>query len=203
MKRCLLQFLRIVLALLATWGAVCVVIAALVHYTGTVEEPGDADVIIVFGAALSKDGTPYKALTRRAAHGARSWKDGRAPAIICTGGVGPHVRVPRSEADGCREVLMREGVPSEAILLDETSRNTDENVRQARDIMARRGWRRAVLVTDSYHAWRASRIARRAGIEVVSSPVPAAAVASPAFYVVSVLREVLAIQWDAWAQHAT
>lgn len=187
---------RSALALLAAWVLGSALLAGIIVYTGTVDEAVRADAIIVLGAALSRDGTPYKALTRRSAHAARLWRDGRAPMIICTGGIGRTVRIPRSEADGCREVLMREGVPRTAIVLEETSRSTEENAGNARAIMAARGWRRAILVSDSYHVFRGSYIARRAGIDVVRSPVPTTAVSSPLFYVLSVLREVMAVEWQ-------
>lgn len=187
---------RLVAALMATWACVSIVLAALVVYVGTVDAPVPSDVIVVLGAALNRDGTPYRALTRRAEHAARLWSRGLAGRVICTGGIGAHVQVPRSEADGCREVLMRSGVPRSVILLEETSRTTDENARQARQVMQRHGWRRAIVVSDSYHVLRARYLFVRAGIDAVTSPVPAAQVGSPLFYVMSVVREVAALQWQ-------
>lgn len=193
----LLRFVaRVALTLVTMWLAVCVVLAGLVHLAGIVDGSREVDVIIVLGAALSRDGTPYKALTRRAEHAAAVWSRGTAPAIICTGGFGAEVRVRRSEADGCREVLMRHGVPPSAIVLEETSRTTEENALCARAVMDRHGWRTAVVVSDSYHVLRARYLFRRAGMDVVTSPVPAGRVGSPLFYVMSVVREVGALQWQ-------
>ncbi len=186
---------RIVVGLGAAWLLTCAGLVALIHLAGTatLDASARADVILVLGAALSRDGTPYRALTRRSAHAAALWVAGHAPRIICTGGIGPHVQPPRSEADGCREVLMREGVERTAIVLEETSRSTEENVRNARELMRRHGWTRAILVTDSYHILRARLLASRAGIDAVPSPVPVSAVDSPAFYVHAVVREVAAL----------
>lgn len=176
------------------WLGACLALAAIVVWTGTVDDAGPADVIIVLGAALSRDGTPYKALTRRSEHAAGVWKAGHAPWVICTGGVGPNLT--RSEADGCRELLMRSGVPREAIVLEERSRNTDENARYAKAIMDARGWRTAIVVSDSYHVFRARHIVSSTGIDVRLSPVPTAKVGSPLFYLMSVVREVGALhQW--------
>ena len=197
MTRPLLLLRRIALALLATWLCACAVLAAVIHYTGTIDQPGRTDVIIVLGAALSRDGTPYKALIRRSEHAAALWKEGRAGMVMCTGGVGSHVRVPRSEADGCREILMRAGVPPTAVVLEETSRNTEEQTLRIHDIMAVHGWKHATLVSDSYHVFRARYIARGLGIDVLLSPVPAATIQSPAFYVSSLVREVMAMHRQA------
>lgn len=193
MTRYLRLLRRLAILLLVSWLVACVLLVAAIHYTGTVDEPVRSDVIIVFGAALTDDGKPYRALSRRSEHAADLWKNGHAATIICTGGVGPNVRIPRSEADGCREVAMREGVPRTAIVLEETSRNTEENARNARRIMVEHGWNSAILVTDSYHMFRARYLARRVGIDVVPSPVPVARIGSPLFYLHSVVREVAAL----------
>ena len=91
---------------------------------------------------------------------------------------------------------MRAGVPRAAIILEETSRSTEEQALNAHRMMAEHGWRSAILVSDSYHVFRARYLVRRVGIDVVLSPVPAARIESPAFYVHSVLREVMALHWQ-------
>lgn len=189
------QVWRGTLALLALWALGSGLLAVLICYTGMSDDAYPSDVIIVLGAALSDDGTPYKALTRRSEHAAQLWKRRLSPSIICTGGVGRRVRVRRSEADGCREVLMRNGVPASAIVLEEASRSTEENARNARGIMQQHGWHSAIVVSDSYHVFRARLIVRRAGMTAVTSPVPTAKVGSPLFYAFSVVREVMAMQW--------
>jgi uncharacterized SAM-binding protein YcdF (DUF218 family) len=193
MKRYLRALRKIALVLLAAWLFGCGLVAAMIHYTGTVDQLVPSDVIIVLGAALTTEGKPYWALSRRAEHAAQLWKDGRAQKILCTGGVGRHVRIPRSEADGCREIAMREGVPRSAIVLEERSTSTEEQARNVRAIMVGHGWKRATLVSDSYHVFRARYILRRMGIDVVLSPVPAAKIESRTFYLYSVVREVMAM----------
>lgn len=91
---------------------------------------------------------------------------------------------------------MRHGVPRSAIVLEETSRTTAENARQARQLMQRHGWHSAIVVSDSYHVLRARYLFARAGVDAGASPVPAAEVGSPLFYVMSVGREVAALQWQ-------
>ena len=112
MTRVLRLVFRVAVCGLAVWLCACVVLAAIVYRTGTIDEARDADVIIVLGAALKSDGRPNKALSRRSRHAAALWKAGHAASIICTGGVGPGLA--RSEADGCREVATGAGVPAGA-----------------------------------------------------------------------------------------
>lgn len=192
MTRVLRLVFRVAVCGLAVWLCACVVLAAIVYRTGTIDEARDADVIIVLGAALKSDGRPNKALSRRSRHAAALWKAGHAASIICTGGVGPGLT--RSEADGCREVATGAGVPAGAILLEEASHSTEENASNARSIMDAHGWQTAIVVSDSYHVARARRVFARVGVDVLLSPVPLQEIESPLFYVFSVVREIVALQ---------
>ena len=192
MRRALRIASRVTVVLLGTWLFGCAALAVAIHHAGTKDEAAPADVIIVLGAALTRTGEPYKALTRRSEHAADLWKQRLAGTVICTGGVGEHVVTRRSEADGCREILLRAGVSRDAIVLEETSRNTEGNAVNSRDIMVHRGLARAILVSDRYHMFRAGRLFRRVGIDAVPSPAPGADV-GPAFYVLSVGRELAAL----------
>jgi uncharacterized SAM-binding protein YcdF (DUF218 family) len=180
------------------WLVACLALAVLVVVVGLVDRPVASDAIVVLGAALTDAGAPGKALTRRSEHAAALWHQGQAPMVICAGGTGPGAWVRRSEADGCREVLMRLGVPRNRILLEERSRNTLENARYVRDIMVPRGWRRALVVSDSYHVCRARYLFWRVGIEASASPVSVQRLGSPLFYVFSVVREVGAFHAQAF-----
>jgi uncharacterized SAM-binding protein YcdF (DUF218 family) len=196
MKRFFALIRRITIILLPVWLLACGILAAIIHYTGTIDEAVPADVIIVLGAGLTNDGRPNWALSRRSEHAAELWKNGYAETIICTGGVGRNVINGRSEADGCREVLMREGVPQSAIVLEDTSRSTEENALNTQAIMREAGWETAILVSDSYHVFRARYIFNGVGMNVILSPVPLDKIESPAFYAYSMLREVLALHWQ-------
>ena len=192
MTRVLRLVFRVAVCGLAVWLCACVVLAAIVYRTGTIDEARDADVIIVLGAALKSDGRPNKALSRRSRHAAALWKAGHAASIICTGGVGPGLA--RSEADGCREVATGAGGPAGAILREEASHSTEENASNARSIMDAHGWQTAIVVSDSYHVARARRVFARVGVDVLLSPVPLQEIESPLFYVFSVVREIVALQ---------
>ena len=150
-------------------------------------------MIIVLGAGLRGDGRPGPALTRRSERAAGLWHDGIAAKILCTGAKAEGF--PRSEADACREILTRRGVPASAILMEAMSRSTEESALFAGDILDDMGLSRAVLVSDSYHMLRASWLYRRRGLEVFRSPVPASRINYPLFYPYSLLREFVAFHW--------
>jgi uncharacterized SAM-binding protein YcdF (DUF218 family) len=176
------------------WLLIIFALIGAIHYTGIVDNPESADVIIVLGAGLSRSGRPGWALTRRATHAAELWHQGFAPYIICTGGVGNGQT--RSEADACREVLMRNAVPSSLIILEDRSRSTEENAIFSQELMDAQGWDTALIVSDSYHIFRAGYLFSGQDIEVFSSPVAYERINNPPFYIYSLLREVAALHWQ-------
>ena len=113
---------------------------------------GTFDAIVVLGCRVNPGGVPSHALERRAEHAARLYREGRAPLVVVTGGVGEYGP---SEASVAAGVLARAGVPREAILLEDSSTSTWENASFARE---RFGGGRVLVVTDAFHTFRAQRI---------------------------------------------
>ena len=168
---------------------------AFIHFGGAADSATAADVILVLGAGLRHDGRPGWALTRRADAAADLWRKSLAPFVLCSGAKVAHI--PRSEADACREILFRRGVPASAILLEEASRSTEEQAINSRAILDARGWSSVILVSDSYHIVRASWIFSRHGMRVAASPVPRERIRQRLFYPYSLLREFAAIHFYA------
>ncbi|RME26612.1 MAG: YdcF family protein [Deltaproteobacteria bacterium] len=142
---------------LLTWLA----LAALLDHLGTrPPDDGPADAIIVAGCGVGPDGRATPALARRTRHAVELWRQGIAPRIVLTGGVGRH---PPSEARAAAEVATRLGVPPSALLLEERSTSTEENARFAAELLRAEGIavQRVVVVTDSYHVVRARRVFAR------------------------------------------
>ncbi len=161
-----------------------------------VDRVQEADVIIVLGAGLRPNNTPGPALTRRSTRAAELWREGYAPYVLCAGGK-PGNRT-RSEADACREILEQQGVLASAILLEETSRSTEENAIQTKALMIERGWETAVIVSDGYHLFRASRIFAAQDMTIYTSP--PADNPRPLEYFTFMLRELVAINWQVFKQ---
>lgn len=152
-----------------------------------------ADVIIVLGAGLRPDGQPTETMIARARHGATLFHEGIAPVLLCSGG---QTRQPfQSEAAACASILREAGVPAAVIHLEEMSQSTEENAIQSRQWMDAQGWRQALLVSSSYHLWRARWRFDRAGIIARTSPAPAGYL-TPLQYGRAIMREVLAVNWQ-------
>lgn len=146
-------------------------------------------VAIVLGAAVWPGGTPSPTLRRRAEKAAALYRAGRIARIVATGGVGDH---PPSEAWVTREVLTALGVPETAVILDEHSTTTLENLVNARALLPE--GTPVVIVSDAWHLPRARVTARRLGLRAETA---AAALKGthPLRMLRAALREVGATLW--------
>lgn len=185
---------RIILITLAVAMLYFVGFVTAAHFAGLQDTTEQADVIIVLGSGLRKDGRPGPALARRTRHGADLWHKGIAPLVLCTGGQSEYY--PRTEAAACREILLAAGLPAGAILMEERSRSTEENAIYSKRILDEMQLARVVLVSDSYHMLRARWIFSMQGIQTFASPVTSGRIRDPRVYPFSLAREFIAFNWQ-------
>ena len=119
------------------------------------------DAILLLGVALDAHDQPTRELRLRAEEAARAYGEGLAPRIVACGGTLPgHARAEAAVMDG----LLREaGVPEGAVLREEQSQDTMQNIRNAAALLGGARGRRVLVVTSDYHLRRAVLTARRAG----------------------------------------
>jgi uncharacterized SAM-binding protein YcdF (DUF218 family) len=186
---------RIGLVALALLGGLWLAATLAVDAYGQVDRAQPADVIVVLGTHVAADGGPSPGLARRADHAAALYRRGLAAAIICTGG--PAAGLPSEAAVACARIAAH-GVPDGALIREERSRSTEENAREAAALMQARGWRRAILVSDGFHLYRAERLFGAAGVTAYGSPAQATAgPMAPHERLPRAAREVLALAWYA------
>jgi len=140
------------------------------------DEARNADAIVVLGAA-QYNGTPSPLFEARISHAVQLYENGIAGTFIVTGGKGRPGDI-TTEAGAARDYAVAHGVPASAILIEDESRTTLEQLRTVGQMLRDRGLRSAVLVSDRTHMLRSLRIARDQGIEAYGSPTttsPAAA----------------------------
>lgn len=125
---------------------------------------------VILGAAVNSDGTPSPTLRRRTMHAIALFKSGAVTHVICSGGLG---RFPPTEASVMSRLCREEGLPDAAILLEDQSCSTLENLEKARPILVDLGISEIIIVTDHYHKWRAAMTARHLEITArVNCPAP-------------------------------
>ena len=161
------------------------VLAVLVWGARDAAEPADA--IVVLGAAQYA-GRPSPVLRARLDHAVALWKRGLAPHLIVTGGRGTGDTT--TEAAVSRRYVLRQGVADSVILLEDNGRTTNASLDAVADIMRHHGLRRAILVSDPFHMLRLQILARRLGMQSVTSPTRSSPIsASPAKALGYVLSE--------------
>lgn len=108
---------------------------------------------------------------------AELWKEGMAPLVVMSGGLGNFTEgvFAKPEADLFAERAIGLGVPEELILIENRSTNTGENVRFTRELLESRGIgvKRAIAVQKPYMERRTFATIRKQWPEVevvVSSP---------------------------------
>ncbi len=125
---------------------------ALDRYGRKRPDTGAFDAIVVLGCRVHSNGTASTALRERTRRAVELWREGRAPVIVLTGGIGDN---PPSEARAAADVARELGVPESALLLEDRSRSTEDN---ARFTYEKFGGHRILLVSDAYHVFRAERV---------------------------------------------
>jgi uncharacterized SAM-binding protein YcdF (DUF218 family) len=160
---------------------------------GLLAPTGRADFVVVLGSGLRPDGAVPPLLANRLERGREVWTllnrqkglnrqqrfngqkglsgkeefarraDDAGPLLIVSGGKGDDERVP--EASAMASYLITRGFPGDRLLVEDRSRNTEENLVFSKAIIDKlRPGARATIVTSDFHAFRAALLARRLGI---------------------------------------
>ncbi len=122
-----------------------------------------ADALIVLGAGGTAT-RPSPVYRNRLDHARRLYEQGFADTIVVT------ELAPASE--GARRYLITGGVPEEAVLLEDRSTTTWENLRFAGEVARERRVRSVIVVSCGFHLCRATRMARELGFDAQGAAAP-------------------------------
>jgi uncharacterized SAM-binding protein YcdF (DUF218 family) len=141
--------------------------ALAIWWTARQDSRPASEAIVVLGSA-QYNGVPSSIFEARLEHAIALYEDGVAPVIVTVGGKADGDQF--AEAEAGRDYLAASGIPDEALLAVPEGVDTLESIRAVSTAFAERGWSRAVLVSDPWHAMRAERMAEDAGLDAESSP---------------------------------
>ena len=162
----LLKWTALFLAAATLYSLLCAL--SIVRYADK-DEAAPADCIIVLGAGT--DGKiPNAVFRERLHHAVTLCENGYSGAILLTGGYTPGNE--HSDAYIAGQYLLELGIPEDAILLEEKSTITQENLQFAKEIMESEGFSTCILVSDPLHMKRSMMMAKDYKIEAYSSPTP-------------------------------
>lgn len=113
-----------------------------------------ADVIIVLGAGLDREGRPTPVLLSRVAEGVREYERGVSSHLIMTG----MDTSGASQAAVMAQMAEAQGVPASAIIQEPLAKDTIENACFSERMMKAREWQTAEVVTSPSHLQRSDLI---------------------------------------------
>ena len=119
----------------------------------------DAQVALVFGAGLRRDGSPTAILRDRVQSAVELYKSGKVKKLLMSG---DNSYLEYNEPGAMREYALSLGVPENDIVLDYAGRRTYDLCYRALYIF---GIKSAILVTQPFHLPRAVYTCRKLGIE--------------------------------------
>ncbi len=141
------------------------------------EQLSAADAIIILGGGTEPMEPPRTSAEingagDRVVAGFRLYNERIAPMLILSGGDIDFLdSSSASPAGDMRELLLLFGVPGEAMILDETSRNTYENAVNCAEIIREKGYQSVILVTSASHMHRSVLMFEKQGVSVIPFPV--------------------------------
>lgn len=128
------------------------------------------DVLVVLAGDSIKDVIGWSSYWR-SVYAVRAWREGGWREVVVTGG---SLYGETPAADRMRDFMVSQGIPAAAIRVEGESHSTRENALRSKALLEALAGRK-VLLTSDYHMFRAYRVFRKAGIEVVPRPLPDAA----------------------------
>ncbi len=178
------------------WHVVSVVFLLCVCWVGFItfqminvdeSEPQDNATVVVLGAKVYQSGVSV-ALQNRLNTAIEYLNENPSAKVVVTGGQGSDE--PWSEASAAKDYLVEQGIKEDRILTEDKSTSTEENLSYSKSILSENNLGSTiVLVTQSFHMFRASSQAKDQGYTVYCMPCKTNKWLLPTYY----SREILAI----------
>ena len=136
----------------------------------------EAEAIVVLGGGTDsgqypRPTTEVNSAGDRVLYAARLYKQGKAPAILLSGGnitwLGGRTTTPAAEM---AELMALMNIPPEALWLQPGSENTQEDAEFSARMLKEKGVQRVLLVTSAIHMPRSVALFRHLGVEVIPAP---------------------------------
>jgi len=141
-----------------------IVPAIFIISDGLIDEIHPADVAIVPGNTVNRDGKPSPRLQARLDKTVELYQKELFSSIIVSGGVGVEGF---DEAVVMRQYLIAKNIPADNIHLDSEGKTTDLTAKNSAQIMKRNNWHSALIVSQYFHISRTRLAFRNYGISPV------------------------------------
>lgn len=162
-------------------GLIWIGYLSVLMLSAVVKKPPLNTNVIVLGAQVHKSGSMSKSLAQRVNAAEVYLANNDDSVCIVTGGQGDDE--PFAEALAQKKALLKAGILEERIFLEDESRNTRQNVFNAKEIAnENKLGNEVVIVTQSFHLFRAVKLAESAGFTAYGLPAKTDPLLFPGFY---------------------
>ncbi len=156
----------IVLTVFIAAGFVTAAVFSVLMVKKIYDRPHEAKPAVVLGCKV-RDGAPSLMLSRRLSAAYEYLSEYPDAVAIVSGGKGPDEEI--SEAECMKQWLLNQGIDPSKIIMEDKSTDTAENLKYSKELLEQNGLGSdIVLVTDSFHQFRASMIAGKLGLSTDS-----------------------------------
>jgi len=132
--------------------------------------PRPADAIVVFAGGVGETGKAGGGAQERLNEALALYRGGYAKSLVLSSGYVYSFK----EAELMRDLAVAQGVPPDAIVLEERATNTYQNVTFVDAILREKRWRSILLVSSPYHMRRATMVWRKVAPDIAVTPTPPA-----------------------------
>lgn len=129
-----------------------------------------ADVAVILGNKVNRDGTISNRLKSRLDCGLQLYKNKYISNIIVIGGYGKEGYF---EGDKMREYLVNNGVPDSNIITDNKGNNTIQSVQNAIQLQQKYSFKSIIIVSQFYHISRTRMLFKKLGFNYIYNTSPA------------------------------
>jgi len=145
--------------LIITAVARILIVTTTSKYILNLDNQPEAQVALVLGAGLRRDGSPTAILKDRVQSAVELYRAGKVSKLLMSG---DNSYIDYNEPGAMREYAISLGIPESDIVLDYAGRRTYDSCFRAKHIF---GIKSAITVSQSFHIPRATYICRSVGIE--------------------------------------
>lgn len=174
------------------FGFVAFMVYGIVYPSVAARRGGPVAAVVVLGSGLIRGRVP-PLLAARLTRGQQLFSRFAyaVPVLVTSGGRGRDE--PIAEAAAMADYLVDKGVPRDRIIVENRSRNTEQNIRYSAELLAERNIVGPIAaVTNNFHAFRAALLMRRQGLSGYSLGAPTARY----YWPTAVIREYIAVLRD-------
>lgn len=140
--------------------------ALVIVWDGLTDHVEVADVAVVLGNTVERDGRPSARLQARLDKAVELYKQGWFAHIIVSGGLGQEGY---DEAAVMKQYLINQGIPAGQVYVDSEGNNTYLTARNVARIIKEKRWRSVLIISQYFHISRTRLALARFGVSPLYS----------------------------------